>query len=227
MNRPPGERPRTVGSSRRRSWRGRMLGAGLGGSLVALGVALGADTLVLRDGRRVQGELVAVRDGVIEFDAQQGRFRRERFRVDREDVARIELDEERRGPGSDDPGHGRPSGLRERDVSVNATEPWTDSGVTVRAGQTLYFEASGRVRWGPGRQDGPQGEGGSPRNESRPLPGRPAAALIGRIGNSNDYFFIGDDTGPMRARESGRLYLGINDDFLQDNSGSFRVTVFY
>jgi len=203
------------------------LGAWLGGGVVALTAALGADTLVLRDGRRVQGELVAVRDGVIEFDGQQGRFRRERLRVDREDVARIELDEERRPTREELPGQARPSGLRERDVTVNATEHWTDSGVTVRAGQTLYFEATGRVRWGPGRQDGPQGEGSSPRNESRPLPGRPAAALIGRIGNSNDYFFIGDDTGPMRARESGRLYLGVNDDFLQDNSGSFRVTVFY
>lgn len=227
MNRAPEGSPRAAHGSRGRRSRVRTLGAWFGGGVVALTAALGADTLVLRDGRRVQGELVAVRDGVIEFDGRQGRFRRERFRVDREDVARIELDEERRTGRDDVPGQGRPSGMRERDVNVNAIEPWTDSGVTVRAGQTLYFEATGRIRWGPGRQDGPQGEASSPRNESRPLPGRPAAALIGRIGDSNDYFFIGDDTGPMRARESGRLYLGINDDFLQDNSGSFRVTVFY
>jgi hypothetical protein len=28
-------------------------------------------------------------------------------------------------------------------------------------------------------------------------------------------------------RQSGRLYLGINDEYLADNSGSFRVTVYY
>ena len=33
-------------------------------------------------------------------------------------------------------------------------------------------------------------------------------------------FFIGGDRGTFRARTSGRLYLGVNDDYLQDNSGS-------
>jgi hypothetical protein len=28
-------------------------------------------------------------------------------------------------------------------------------------------------------------------------------------------------------RSSGRLYLGVNDDSLQDNAGSFRVTISY
>jgi hypothetical protein len=49
--------------------------------------------------------------------------------------------------------------------------------------------------------------------------------LIGRI--NNDMFFIGDDTGPIRVRTSGRLYLGVNDDVLTDNSGNFRVVVYY
>ena len=91
----------------------------------------------------------------------------------------------------------------------------------------MYFSASGRVRWGPNRQDGPEGERNSPRNENRPIPGRPAAALIGRVGDGTDLFFVGDDTGPIRMRSSGRLYLGVNDDFLRDNTGSFRVTVYY
>src|SRR5436190_941273 len=83
--------------------------------------------------------------------------------------------------------------------------------VAVRAGQTVYFTAAGRVRWGPNRQDGPDGEHGSPHNPTRPIPNRPAAGLIGRVGESNDYFFIGDEKGPIRVRSSGRLYLGIND----------------
>jgi hypothetical protein len=104
---------------------------------------------------------------------------------------------------------------------------WTDTGIDVRSGQTVYFEASGQVRWGRDRRDGPEGEDNSPSNPGRPIPNRPAAALIGRIGNSSDFFLIGDEEGPIRLRSSGRLYLGINDDFLPDNSGSFRVVVYY
>jgi hypothetical protein len=116
--------------------------------------------------------------------------------------------------------------MRERDVSVTAREAWTDTGVTLRAGQAVYFRASGRVRWGPGRQDGPEGESGSPRNAGRPIPSRPGAALIGRIGDDAP-FFIGNDEGGIRVRSSGPLLLGINDDVLDDNSGAFRVTVYY
>jgi len=195
---------------------------------IGLSVAVSADTLIMRDGRRVQGELIAIRDGVIEFEGQRGFFGRERIRVNRDEVARIELDEYER-PGSDAGAArpGRPPGLRERDVNVNAASAWNDTAVTVRAGQEVYFEASGRVRWGPGRQDGPGGERGGPRNEARPIPSRPAAALIGRVGDSDDYFFIGDETGPIRMRAGGRLSLGVNDDMLGDNSGAFRVTIYY
>jgi hypothetical protein len=204
-------------------------------ALVVSGAILQADTLVLRDGRRVQGELVAVRDGVIEFDGQRGPFGRERIRIDRDDIVRIEFDgsgnrfdnERDRNRDRNDQGGSRPSGMRERDVTVDAAQAWTDSGVSVRAGQTVYFEATGRVRWGPGRQDGPAGEKNSPRNAGRPMPGRPAGSLIGRIGDTDEYFFIGDDAGPVRLRGGGRLFLGVNDDYLQDNSGSFRVTVYY
>ena len=177
------------------------------------GLGLSADTLVLRDGRRVQGTLVAVRDSTIEFDEVAGGQRyRDEDRDSRDDRA---ID------------GGRPSGLRERDVSVAARDRWTDTGISVRAGQTVYVKATGRVRWGPGRQDGPAGERNSPRNDGRPLPGRPAGALIGRVGDGDDVFFVGDESGAVRMRGSGRLFLGVNDDFLDDNSGAFRVTIYY
>jgi hypothetical protein len=199
---------------------------------VLLSLSLEADTLVLRDGRRVPGTLIAIRDGLIEFEAERSGFfdGSNRVRVDRRDVLRIEFDDERDRPSSgvgNPGGGGRPSGLRERDVRVDARTPWTDTGVLVRQGQVVYFSASGRVRWGQGRQDGPEGERGSPRNDARPIPSRPAAALIGRVGDGNDYFFIGESPEGIRMRSGGRLYLGINDDFLNDNSGSFGVTVAY
>lgn len=201
--------------------------------IVCLGsVVARADTLVLRDGRRVDGDLVAVRDGVVEFDGRHGFFgSRERMRVDRGDVRTIELSESERQSSDrtdrDRDDRGRPNGLREREVSVDSWVAWRDTGIDVRSGQTIYFQASGRVRWGPNRQDGPEGEHNSPHNASRPIPNRPAAGLIGRVGESEEYFFIGGEQGAIRMRSSGRLYLGVNDDFLKDNTGSFRVTVYY
>lgn len=191
---------------------------------LALAATTLADTLVLRSGRRIEGDLVSVRGSTIEFAEDGGSTRR----YDRSDVSRIELygggsssssyDDDRRG--------GRPSGLREKYTSVQAATQWNDTGVDVRSGTTVYFEASGRVRWGPDRQHGPGGEGGNRHNENRPIPGRPGGALIGRIGDSGA-FYIGDDRGPIRMRDSGRLYLGVNDDYLEDNSGSWRVTIYY
>ena len=179
-----------------------------------------ADTLVLRSGRRVDGDLVSVRGSTVEFEEANGGTRR----YDRSDVARIELGSS--GSGGSQSLGGRPSGLREKYTTVEAATQWNDTGVEVRSGMSVYFVASGRVRWGKDRQDGPAGEGGNHYNANRPIPGRPGGALVGRIGNS-DPFFIGTDQGPIRMRESGRLSLGVNDDYLEDNSGSWRVTIYY
>jgi hypothetical protein len=198
--------------------------------LFALPLSLRADTLYLRDGSRVQGELIAVRNGTIEFEERRGFGGGRTLRFDRDEVTRIEFD--RGGFNNNDNTNnsslgGRPSGMRERQVIVSADVPFNDAGIDVRAGQTIYFSAQGEVRWGRDRRDGPDGEKNSPPNPGRPMPNRNAAALIGRIGNGNDLFYIGNDTGPIRVRSSGRLYLGVNDDFLQDNSGNFRVVVYY
>jgi hypothetical protein len=203
----------------------RLVVACLVGGLTAAG--LSADSLVLRDGRRVDGVLLSVRDGTIEFQERGGR--RRVLRLQRDEVRSIELDSVSGDVSNDnDAASTRPRGLREREVSVAANVPWVDTGIDVRSGQRVYFEAVGEIRWGADRRDGPGGEERSPYNAGRPMPRRPAAALIGKVGqDSTDLFFIGDDRGPVRLQNSGRLYLGINDDVLTDNRGNFRVLVFY
>jgi len=198
--------------------------------LLLVSAAAWADTLVLTNGRRIQGELIGVFGREIEFEERSG-FTRRVIRVPRRDIARIEFQTEEQvgfggGRNETDAFPGVPRGMRERQVNVTAREPWTDTGVDVRQGQTIYFQASGETRWGPNRRDGAAGERNSPYNAGRPLPDRPAAALIGRIGE-NDLIFIGADPGPYRVRSNGRLYLGINDDFFQDNTGALRVTISY
>jgi hypothetical protein len=56
------------------------------------------------------------------------------------------------------------------------------------------------------------------------MPSRAGGALIGRIGNGAP-FYVGEGNTSFRAGNSGRLFLGVNDDYLRDNSGSFRVRV--
>jgi hypothetical protein len=203
--------------------------AGLITGALLLAATLAADTLVLRDGRRIQGQLIGVRDGVVEFqESYGGRV----GRVNRDDVFSIEFGRERvdrndRNDSYNQGQRGRPRGLRERQMMVVANVAWTDTNIDVSFGQNLYFEASGEIRWGPNRRAGPSGEANSPNNPSRPMPNRPGASLIGRVGDSRDYFFIGSDNDAIRMRGSGRLYLGVNDDNLQDNTGYFTVIVYH
>lgn len=190
------------------------------------GALLTADTLVLRNGQRLEGRLVGVERNTIEFEERGPGGRTTLRTVDRDDVLRVEF--ERRGLFEEPAAPSRPSGLREKLVIVSGDVAWNDAGFEVRAGQEIWFESSGTVWWGRDRRDGPAGERNSPRNDARPMPTRNAAALIGKIGaRSTDYFFIGADPGPLRVRTSGRLFLGVNDDFLDDNRGNYRVIVYY
>jgi hypothetical protein len=194
--------------------------------VLALPAGLQADVLYLRNGQRISGEVIGMRNGTIEFEERRGFGGSRTVRFDRDEIDRIEFENNRYNNNSGNyNGNGRPSGMREKQTIVSADVAWNDSGIDVRAGQTVYFEATGQVRWGKDRRDGPAGERNSPNNPNRPMGNRNAAALIGKIGN--DMFFIGDETGPVRMRSSGRLYLGVNDDVLTDNSGNFRVVVYY
>src|SRR5947207_2292783 len=107
-----------------------------------IGAALNADTLILRDGRRLEGQLISVQNGVLDFDAQDfggGRV----LRFNRAEVLGIEFDRNdrnvSRNPQQSAPAGGR-SGLRERQVMVAANMRWIDTNVDVQSGQTVYFE---------------------------------------------------------------------------------------
>jgi Ca2+-binding EF-hand superfamily protein len=109
-------------------------------------------------------------------------------------------------------------------ISVNASQPWTDTGLNVRAGEMVTFEADGSVQLSDNFND-VAGVAGltNRRTIDAPLTRAPAGALIARVGNSS-IFLVGNRR-QVRAPASGRLYLGVNDDYLADNDGQFRVMV--
>jgi len=205
------------------------------------GSSLGADVLEFHDGARVFGRLISVERGWVEFQPSDEEFGGQPLRVAVAEVRAIRFDDgdparglspRQVGGGGDrvDPEVPRPRARdrrrRDRMITVPA-ERWTDTGIDVAAGDVVSFSVAGTVTLGDDRLLGPEGDlddvVAAPR---RPLPDRPAGALIGRIGTSpDDTFFIGAERLPFRVRTSGRLFLGVNDDELADDAGAFQVAV--
>ena len=110
-------------------------------------------------------------------------------------------------------------------IRVNSQNRWTDTGITVRAGDVIRFQTSGQVQLSDNSSD-MAGVAGSVQRRTAPdapISGVLAGALIGRIGAYSP-FGVGDQ-GQITAPVSGRLYLGVNDDHLLDNRGEFVVTL--
>lgn len=110
-------------------------------------------------------------------------------------------------------------------IMVPANVAWTDTGIPVTRNARIRFTAGGDIILGPNMSSG---IGGSPAvtvaGARYPVRGAFAGALIGRIGNG-DPFLIGANQEPIQVRGTGRLFLGVNDDVLVDNSGAYHVTV--
>ena len=134
-------------------------------------------------------------------------------------------------PGGRGRGRGRgqvqnPGAILPWAVIVTNRSAWTDTGIDVRAGDMIIVNGTGTVRFSMRQADtaGPNGSPGHRAPFRAPMPNADMGALVGRVGNSAP-FFVGTNQGNLRAPQTGRLYLGINDDNLSDNSGEFRVGV--
>jgi hypothetical protein len=114
----------------------------------------------------------------------------------------------------------RPAGA----ITVSGNQAWTPTGVFVRGGQTIQLSSSGRVQLSADAND-VSGPIGSSRNAAAgaPMGNVPAGTLIGRIGNSAP-FGIGNLTS-VQMPASGPLFLGVNDDHVNDNSGEYYVVI--
>lgn len=110
-----------------------------------------------------------------------------------------------------------------RTVIVSANRAWTDTGIDVRRGDIISVTATGQIMFAPGARAEASGGAGN-ATSAAPRPDLPIGALIGRIGNG-ETFMVGATLNSMRATTAGRLFLGTNDDILNDNSGQFRVVV--
>jgi len=113
-----------------------------------------------------------------------------------------------------------------RAVIVPSNVGWTSTGIAVKRGQHLRFEPSGEIRLSFATDDVAHAAGAlnARRNGKAPIPAIAVGTLIGRVGNGQP-FSIGDSTNPFDMPADGRLFLGVNDDHVPDNSGNYVVKI--
>ncbi len=114
--------------------------------------------------------------------------------------------------------------LKVKVLADNTSNGWTNSGWVVRKGQKIRITSRGNISLGNGNFSTPNGRTNLP-DPQKLMPTEPTGGLIAVIGDdNNDFIFIGTDKVFTATRE-GSLFLGVNDGNLDDNSGSFDVTV--
>jgi hypothetical protein len=130
----------------------------------------------------------------------------------------------------------------EKVIAVAADAGWVDTGIDVGPGEELHFTASGEIdlqRGNPEAKCGPDGL--DIITVDQPVPNANLGALIGRVAqlvasrvDENSKMEIRDEIfvlfliGPEKSvtvPAKGRLYLGVNENVLKDNGGSYTVVV--
>ena len=120
-------------------------------------------------------------------------------------------------------------------VSVLPSRVWTGTGVTLRSGDSVTIRISGRIHFGATPIDRlspagiPRGKlcdtinARVPGSSTWPAPRLDCWSAIGRIG-AGPPFAIGN-VKTIHVASDGVLQLGVNDNFLRDNSGKWAATV--
>ena len=188
------------------------------------------EAVVLRDGNVVRGQMLelgtdpATNDFLVIIRDTGGQERR----YHANQVARVYFAGGAAAPAATTGTGGQPSTppYTGGGIVVSARQDWTATGIRVRRGETIEFNTTGQIQLSSDTAD-VAGSAGSRANRAAPanapMPGTLAGALIARVDNGRP-FPIGDQTRVQMPAE-GQLYLGINDDHVNDNSGEFRVEI--
>src|SRR3989442_9925042 len=219
----------------------------------AVSVPVLADTIRLKDGSVIRGQIVSFKNEQFTILVGSGtRGRKSRITVFMEDVESIDFDsapgDEASNTAPSQPTYQppvnttRPSNPPQTQPSTNtssnptffpvnvrvrgdnSSNGWTNSGLVVRRGQRLRISASGRVSLGNNRFSTPDGLPNVPDREKL-IRNQPTGGLIAVIGDDNDDFIFVGSSRDFVAQRDGVLFLGVNEGNLSDNTGTFEVTI--
>lgn len=117
-----------------------------------------------------------------------------------------------------------PVRLNVRVLADNTSNGWTSSGWVAKKGQRIKITSRGNISLGNGKYSTPNGIP-SLADKDKLMPQEATGGLIAVIGDdNNEFIFIGASKEFVATRD-GLLFLGVNEGNLDDNSGSFEVTI--
>jgi hypothetical protein len=114
-------------------------------------------------------------------------------------------------------------------LNVPADQAWTNTGVVLEPGMIVEIRAVGMVDAAPVETMRPYflavpPEGRDQRVSQVPQPDLPGLCLLGKV--AEDVFYVGKQLRlEVEPAHSGALYLGINDDIVDDNHGAWEVWI--
>jgi hypothetical protein len=115
-----------------------------------------------------------------------------------------------------------------KELDVAATQDWIDTGVDLRAGDSIQITATGTLNLGLGKTAGPEGAQRGFRDliKSYPVNEAGLGAAIGRVGSSDAAvpFLIGARR-QVQVSRTGRLFVSINKTAADQPDGSFHFKV--
>lgn len=118
----------------------------------------------------------------------------------------------------------KPIEWRIKVLADNTANGWTNTGWVVKKGQRIRIEGDGKVSLGKGNSSPASGIA-SLGDEQKLLKNVATGALIAVIGDdNNDFIYVGAER-EFTATRDGALFLGINEGYLEDNSGSYSVKI--
>lgn len=109
-------------------------------------------------------------------------------------------------------------------LADNTNNGWTNSGFVVKKGQRISISGDGKIQLGKGHSSTPSGVADL-NDEQKLLKSVPTGALIAVIGDdNNDFIYVGSER-EFTATRDGALFLGVNEGYLDDNSGAYTVKI--
>jgi hypothetical protein len=127
-------------------------------------------------------------------------------------------------------GGGGTTTIGPKTVNVAGTQPWTATGIVLKAGDDVSITATGTVFPAvPDRTMAANPDGVPNRPDARQfnvVAGVDHSGLIGRIGDAGSPFVVGGSD-RFKPSTAGALFLGVNDTGVNNNDGTFvaHVTV--
>ena len=125
---------------------------------------------------------------------------------------------------SDPTSPAKPIGWNVKVLADNTANGWTNSGWVVKKGQRIRITGEGKIDLGKGRSSTPSGVA-SLEDPQKLLKNVATGALIAVVGDdNNDFIYVGAER-EFTATRDGALFLGINEGYLDDNSGFYNVKI--